>query len=230
MADEKNGSGDRLRQGLWAVNWSLVILLIFAGVILTAIIQDSQVLRRLEDPAYARGVITFLISLAAIGLTFMFVYQAFTDKTTSEDGFRRGREVLSGLMGIMGTIVGFYFGSTEKMGADHLDVAVTQEGVNLIAHAIGGTPPYRGVITFVPKDVKSIEDLQSKDGWLVVSLATVATATKATVELQDAKDVKSTKSIDLKSPSGSAASGSQDQAPKSATTPSPGPAEPSSQK
>jgi hypothetical protein len=101
-----------------------VILLIFAGVILIAIFQDSQVLRRLEDTAYARGVIKFLISLAAIGLAFMFVHQALTGGNTSEAGFQRGREVLSGLMGVLGTIVGFYFGSDDKGGGAHCKVTL----------------------------------------------------------------------------------------------------------
>lgn len=185
-------------QLLTQVSWSLVILLIFAACILYMIYDDNAVLRRLQEPAYARGVITFLVSLAAIGLAFMFAYQAFSDEKTSEDGFRRGREVLTGLMGVLGTIVGFYFGSTDKAVAAHIDVAARQENAALIIHATGGTPPYHAHVTFEPKNIQEIDVFPSKDGWIVVPL-TDGKATKVLVDIEDVKDIKASKSLELKS-------------------------------
>jgi hypothetical protein len=185
-------------------NWSLIILLIFAAFILLAIFWDNEVLKRLQEPAYARGVITFLVSLAAIALAFMFAYQAFADGKTSEDGFRRGREVLTGIMGILGTIVGFYFGSTGPSGSvdkgaiTRIDMDAKQDGATLIVHVGGGTSPYRGSVSFEPKEVKTIEGIQSRDGWMVVPLSSAQKATKAIVEIVDTKEMKASKSFDLK--------------------------------
>lgn len=192
------------------INWSLIILLVFAFAILIAILVDAEVLKRLQDVAYARGVITFLVALSAIALAFMFAYQAFTDEKISDNGFRRGREVLTGIMGILGTIVGFYFGSTDKMALTRVEVDAKQEGSSLIAHVAGGTSPYRVSVSFEPKQVKGIESLTSKDGWVVVPLASAQEATKATFEVIDAKDTKSTKTFELKAVSGSAAPNASD--------------------
>ena len=204
------------------VNWSLIILLVFAFAILIAILVDAEVLKRLQDVAYARGVITFLVALSAIALAFMFAYQAFTDDKISDNGFRRGREVLTGITGILGTIVGFYFGSTDKAAPTRVEVDAKQEGSSLIAHVASGTSPYRVSVSFEPKEVKGVESLTSKDGWVIVPLASAQGATKATFEIIDAKDTKSTKTFELKAVSSAAAANGSDV--KAPTAPPPIPA------
>ena len=87
-----------------------------------SIARDIPLIGRLSDPSFARGLITFLISVATIGLAFVLVYQA---SSSSDDSFRRAREVFAGLMGILGTIVGFYFGSADKTSAK-LDIAAVK--------------------------------------------------------------------------------------------------------
>jgi hypothetical protein len=82
-----------------------------------------------------------------------------------------------------------------------VEVDAKQEGSSLIAHIGGGTSPYRVSVSFEPKDVKGVENIPSKDGWVVVPLASAQKATKATLEIIDAKDAKTTKTVELKPPS-----------------------------
>src|SRR5690349_17334052 len=97
--------------GVGAVACVLVLVVIF--VISTILYKNGGVLKDLADPANARGIITFMISLAAIGLAFLLVLHGLFGKSDAEQ-FRRAREIYAGLMGVLGTIVGFYFGSTER--------------------------------------------------------------------------------------------------------------------
>ncbi|MFO1431428.1 MAG: hypothetical protein U1F76_15005 [Candidatus Competibacteraceae bacterium] len=71
-----------------------------------------RLISKLSNPAVSRGLITFLISVATIALAFFLVFQSFFSSESSDDRFRRGREVFAGLLGVLGTIVGFYFGAT----------------------------------------------------------------------------------------------------------------------
>jgi hypothetical protein len=50
------------------------------------------------------------------------LFQSFFSGQAEDNSFRRAREIFAGLMGVLGTIVGFYFGSSEKLTAP-LDVA-----------------------------------------------------------------------------------------------------------
>jgi hypothetical protein len=161
-------------------------ILALAGIII-ALAVDARIFQRLNEPGYARGVITFLISVATISIAFVLVFQAFIlqKKDDADDTFRRSREIFAGLMGVLGTIVGFYFGSAEKAitPLEILDVRATQQQV--LARVLGGTPPYGYVITL--PELKPIKGV-SKDGWIVEDLKPPTKAeTKITVDVTDNK-------------------------------------------
>ena len=183
--------------GPWTVQKIMFWIVFIALVgILTAIFFDVPVIKRLSDTGFARGLITFIISLATIGLAFILVSQSFSNQTTDE-GFRRAREVFAGLMGVLGTIVGFYFGSAEKP-ITALDIATLKAAEKqLVTFASGGARPYQYVITSTEKDFKVING-SSEDGWIVAVLEQAPKAgSKVTVTVTDNKQQKEFRSIDF---------------------------------
>ncbi len=176
------------------INYGLILILIFG--ILYAVYQNVPVLNSLSDPSFARGLITFIIAIATIGLAFIMVFQSFSGEA-SDNTFRRAREVFTGLMGILGTIVGFYFGSSEKPSAP-LDVATVKVADGqLITYASGGIRPYKYSITSTDKNFKQI-DGSSEEGWVI---ATVNQApmpgSQITVNVTDNKETKASRKIDF---------------------------------
>ena len=203
--------------------WVAIFLIVFfVGGMFLAIALDAPALTRLSDPSYARGLITWLIILTTIGIAFIMIYQAFNNTQQSEEGFRRGREVFAGLMGIVGTIVGFYFGSTNDVASSSslaiADIIYSEN--QLTTYVIGGRPPYRFTVESDPKglvlDPKKVEVAQT--GWIIYKLAKVPSeAATLTMTVVDAKEVKATKKVEIKptkTPAVPQSSGSGESVPK----------------
>lgn len=175
----------------------LVVLILFSG---TRPIADE-----LPNLEFARGVITLVFVLFTIGFAaIVLTYGLFFSEVDKEDRrFTRGREVLGLFIGIVGTIVGFYFGSAEKPSAK-FDVAVqalrqpASKAVVVSAHAVGGTPPYRFTVLVGSKKVTD-PPVKSDDGWLSRTFD-ANDAAELTVEATDAKDLRATKKERIKGP------------------------------
>lgn len=180
--------------------WAIALIVLFAGAILAAIALDAPALSRLSDPAYARGLITWLIVLTAIGLAFILVYQAFNSSHQGDEGFRRGREVFAGLMGIVGTIVGFYFGSADKGQALLTLAEPILEGSTVTTFVAGGTPPYRYTLESDKAPVKDPDKVRTAEtGWVRFDLSGPPTANGSiTIVLSDARDLKARKKFEVK--------------------------------
>jgi hypothetical protein len=154
------------------------VMLVVMGIFLWG---NASLLQNLRDPSYARGVITFLIVVAAIALGMFLTVQTFFgvgDVKEQEEKFRRGREIHSVLVGVMGTIVGFYFGNTEKPSqelkvAPMQVVATAGGGKHLTTYVSGGTAPYRYLLTFERANRNDTNDIPvnitnriSETGWI----------------------------------------------------------------
>jgi PASTA domain-containing protein/putative Ig domain-containing protein len=87
------------------------------GLIVYAITQNDQAfLSSLADKERARGLITFLIAITVVGVAIILSISTLI-LASGDDGdkrFDRGKQVLSVLIGVLGTIVGFYFGAETK--------------------------------------------------------------------------------------------------------------------
>ncbi len=180
----------------------LIFFLIFIviALIAAAIIKDAPVIGKLSDASFARGLITFIISVATIGLAFILVFQAFASPADqqADERFRRAREVFTVLMGVLGTIVGFYFGSADKLAP--LQIApIRAAAKHITTHISGGYAPYRYSITSPDKDFKEISGT-SEDGWIIENLEQATKPQSAlTLEVADSKEQKATRKIDLRS-------------------------------
>jgi hypothetical protein len=175
-----------------------VVLLIGAAVLGI----DKGVLLNMRHTEYARGLITYLFASVTIGTAVVLVVSALvgTETDVSQKRFERGKEILSLLVGVFGTIVGFYFGSSAgEMAADihvsslRLNPETVDVGgtVTVAAVVSGGQPPYRFGVGFGNDAVEPTEPVGG-DGWIVKSLSVrqpqPKEAAAVTVVVQDAKD------------------------------------------
>jgi hypothetical protein len=116
---------------------------------------DKGVLVSMGRPEFARGLITYLFALVTIGTAVVLVVSVLGGAATAEmeEKFQRGKEILALLLGVFGTIVGYYFGAEKAAGGAATDLnvtapllakthAVSGESISIIAAVSGGTPPY----------------------------------------------------------------------------------------
>jgi hypothetical protein len=114
---------------------------------------DKGVLQNMSKTDYARGLITYLVAVVTIGTAVVLVVSALTSGADDrhKEQFQRGKEVLSLLLGVFGTIVGFYFGAEVAKGAEeslriipiHLssDTVAPNTKFKLTTVVAGGQPP-----------------------------------------------------------------------------------------
>jgi hypothetical protein len=123
-------------------------------VIVIVIVDPSQVfLKNLAQTEVARGLITFLIAIATVGIAIILTVSTLV-LPAGEDGdkrFDRGKQVLTALIGVLGTIVGFYFASaitsTQQAKTAAIITTALPEGTiktaypSTIIQTAGLTPP-----------------------------------------------------------------------------------------
>lgn len=158
-----------------------IVVVLLVGIIYVLFRPSGTVIEGLPDAAYARGVITFIIAVATIAIALILTVTAVqrgqsTDKEEREAAagrFERGKQVLTILVGILGTIVGFYFGSGDDDRADvrvlrpRFEVAKLVEGHSAILStaASGGSSPYSYTVMFDGLDMEERAG-ETADGWI----------------------------------------------------------------
>jgi hypothetical protein len=130
--------------------------------------EDGQVfLQKLADKEVARGLITFLIAIATVGIAIILAISTLvlTEGDAGDKRFDRGKQVLSVLIGVLGTIVGFYFGSApdtrSRQGTSTEQTQTSKPGItttmlpdgalnkpypSTILQATGLTPPLKWAV------------------------------------------------------------------------------------
>jgi hypothetical protein len=154
-----------------------VIMLIAATVLG---FDRGNVLQNLQNGLYARGLITYLFAVGTIGGVVVLILAALISPggDTAKENFARAKEVLSLLLGIFGTIIGFYFGSikSEQEGpvgsGGPVQIAVppsadTIQGraVPVMAFIRGGAPPYAYGLG-LDEAAAANASRSSADGWI----------------------------------------------------------------
>jgi uncharacterized RDD family membrane protein YckC len=161
-----------------AITWIVPIAIVAGAVLLSAMVWrmtsgDSSILQKLSSPEYARGLITFIFAVVTVAVA-LFLLLFLTGNYSEEMGkkFALGKEIFTVLIGVFGTILGFYFGSatTAERG---LTVAtprvanVSTTSATVTTFISGGEPPYTYVLLFDPENaVSGPVGGKSADGWV----------------------------------------------------------------
>jgi uncharacterized protein YpmB len=170
---DNNAAGERDPRWFWVSvgqNVLLTIVVVFLMYILYYGIT-SDLLNGDTSDERARNLITFLV---AFGTIFIAVLAVLTGMFIREkERFSSAKEVLAILVGILGTIVGFYYGQSagknanpDASNAAQIKVSdptfepstlIRSQNANISFNISGGTKPYHYKIT-IPEANASIEN------------------------------------------------------------------------
>ena len=178
----------------------IIVYYLFSGLLSG---NTGNLLYSLSQPDVARGVITFLIAAATVSLAVLLVMAAIMTSGSAQldQRFALGKEVLTVLVGVLGTIVGFYYGSAkDNVNPLKLSPVAVSESAPQVGHTftldaliIGGMPPYTYSIKFNPPGaVQDVSD-QASTGpihheFTVLDSATPDKPVTFTIEVKDAKE------------------------------------------
>jgi hypothetical protein len=91
---------------------------VLAAIVLAAlgfgIFGPQSLVDKLAKTENARGLITYILAVGTIAIAVVLVVGALLGGDEDKDSFSRGKEILTMLIGIFGTILGFYYGSEQK--------------------------------------------------------------------------------------------------------------------
>ncbi len=179
---------------------------ILMAVIIVYGINQSGFLVSLAQPSQARGFITFLFAISTIALFMLVGVTTFwMEKDEVEVRFSKAKDLLTLIIGIFGTILGFYFG-TANNDANMLSLAnvppnfsaVSGGTTTISATVLGGVAPVTYDLTLSdPTGIVNTDRMQVKDklvvgGTIAQSVAipadmTSTTALNFSVIVHDAK-------------------------------------------
>ena len=196
-AQPETSSGGKKRRIDWAQMLPNLVYGAIGLLLLVAIIWGlsgaSGFLASLGDRTVARGLITFLITFTTIGIAIMLAISTLfaSNATDGDKRFDQGKQVLTALIGILGTIVGFYFGASSDIKAEPQILKIASAAVSntqpkkgekftITASVSGGKAPYVYVITFDPPLIPEVKDIKSADGSLKQEIAVPDTLTADT--------------------------------------------------
>jgi PASTA domain len=238
---------------LLAQNYQSVIFnTMGAGVLLILAISlyigGGNFYTTLADQSIARGLITFLITATSAALFIILAISTVvaSDAVDADKRFDRSKQILTMLVGILGTIIGFYFGTATNASSPPIRIidlrvdpqkAGMGETFTISGTISGGKAPYIYSIIFDPKlNVPLIADRPSP-GKFSESIAVPGDLVKdedieysVTVKDADGKieTIKGERKISLKAggqPHGAAAAGTTTQPmgarPPTTTVPAP---------
>lgn len=159
------------------VNWATVLQYgIFASLALYVLITLMTGITS-SPPAGTtpRGMITMLISVVVVGIALILVLSTIVSEKMDDKRFSQGKEVLTALLGVLGTIVGFYFGiSQDPVSTFIFDPAVVTtdaDGPVAVSTSVrGGKAPYFYDATFTPLTIPG--DKQKTDGPIALKINT----------------------------------------------------------
>jgi hypothetical protein len=154
-----------------------IIVLSVLFLILCAMFGWDSVLENMAKTEYARGLITYLFAVVTIGTAVVLVVSALTSAPDERHKaqFERGKEVLSLLLGVFGTIVGFYFGAEVAKGTEpalhivpiHLssNTVAPNSKFKLTTLVSGGQPPYQFGVG-IDKAPEELSEPVGEGGWI----------------------------------------------------------------
>lgn len=189
-----NGEASGNNQSLWSnlreliisphVLFSVLGLAVVGALGFGIYSAGGQFLDSLQKTEIARGLITFLVAVATVAIAIILaLYAVVSSGPELKERFALGKEILTTLIGVLGTIVGFYFGSSTDTPRDNAKPSPTipqtiqiapfavsnpkpakGETLSIASFVYGGKPPYHYTISFSPDNLISPITKDSNDG------------------------------------------------------------------
>jgi hypothetical protein len=99
----------------------IITLLTLLAVLAVSLFTHNGPLEELGNLEIARGLITFLIAFTTVGIALILTISTVVAQDSQENDkrFDRGKQVLTTLIGVLGTIVGFYFAASKEQECRH---------------------------------------------------------------------------------------------------------------
>jgi hypothetical protein len=158
--------GAQIKRPRWWENTSsfifsalgIVVMLALLTVLTVSVFTDKGPLQELGKLEIARGLITFLIAFTTVGIAIILAISTVVlpDSPDNDKRFDRGKQVLSVLIGVLGTIVGFYFASDNKGQVPAANPAITSTSLpsatvgakypDTSLNENGGTAPFKWTV------------------------------------------------------------------------------------
>jgi hypothetical protein len=139
-------------------------------------IFGRALLPSLASVTVSRGLITFLIAMVTVTIALILVLATVVSESSDRDQrFVQGKEILTMLIGVLGTIVGFYFGNvTDIKGLQIETPFVSNESptegqeIDISSSISGGKAPFTIDLVFIVTEgkapIESPKEMQSPDG------------------------------------------------------------------
>lgn len=102
------------RDSGWPQYLAIGAIILGAMTIIGVFLGSPDKLASLSDTALTRGFITFIFTIGTISLFLVITASTvFDSRSQPEDKYNRAKTILSMLIGIFGTVLGYYFGLPE---------------------------------------------------------------------------------------------------------------------
>jgi hypothetical protein len=151
IVDAARGSGRATNSGSNAlVTIMIAALALVAFYFIFEQLRESQI----RDVEYARGLITVVFTIGSMAIAFIIVTARWwTNAEDANTRFTQAKEIFTLLVGILGTVVGWYFGqqaaarTSARPSIAEVQFAPREAGpggkVTVTGHVVGGLPPYQ---------------------------------------------------------------------------------------
>jgi len=130
---------NRVKGRISATGWIAAIIAALLLGLIFWVLKQSAFSQSGSDST--RSVLAFLFGLTTIGVIIIVVVAVFieTGETTLDDRFQRGKDILTILIGLLGAILGYYFGQASGDGRLRPDGTGGQADVN--RRPVSAIPP-----------------------------------------------------------------------------------------
>jgi hypothetical protein len=183
---------------------SIVLVLILGGIFVALYVglyqADGKFLSSLRETDVSRGLITFVVAVTTVSIALVlavYVMASNEQAAVIKERFSYAKDVLATLVGILGTILGFYFGTTVNTQMEAVQLAEPQvRGTQLVAHITGGSPPYRYTLFLPGIEQSKATSKVSKDGWIFEQLPTgLKKDDPVSLDVSDSRDKKASRAF-----------------------------------